>query len=97
MISGNVQGGELGNPMVWTSNNRGHTPEEIADMHINRFIYIADSAPSVIRDQARQFKEQIKQELVNCIKKGIQSDRTTIYNTLIKEGLHNEAEAIRRL
>ena len=39
MIGGNVSGGVLGDAMVWTSNNRGHTPEEIAEMSIKRFVH----------------------------------------------------------
>jgi len=97
MISGNVSGTVLGDAMVWTTENRGHTPEEIAEMSIKRFVHIADTAPAVMREQALQFQDQIKKELVTCMKKAIQSDRTTIYNTLMKEGLHNEAEVIRRL
>ena len=97
MISGNVSGSVLGDAMVWTTENRGHTPEEIAEMSIKRFVHIADTAPAVMREQALQFQDQIKKELVTCMKKAIQSDRTTIYNTLMKEGLHNEAEVIRRL
>ena len=97
MISGNVSGTVLGDAMVWTTENRGPTPEEIAEMSIKRFVHIADTAPAVMREQALQFQDQIKKELVTCMKKAIQSDRTTIYNTLMKEGLHNEAEGIRRL
>jgi len=97
MISGNVSGTVLGDAMVWTTENRGHTPEEIAEMSIRRFVHIADTAPAVMKEQALQFQDQIKKELVTCMKKAIQSDRTTIYNTLMKEGLHNEAEVIRRL
>ena len=97
MIGGNVSGGVLGDAMVWTAHNRGPTPEEIAEMSIKRFVHIADTAPAVIKEQALQFQDEIKKELVNCMKKAIQSDRTTVYNTLMKEGLHNEAEVIRRL
>lgn len=97
MISGNISGGVLGDATVWTTNNRGHTPEEIAEMTIGRIINIADTAPPVLKDQALEFKDRIKSELVACMNRAIQSDRTTVYNRLKEEGLHNEAEVIRRL
>ena len=60
MISGNVSGTVLGDAMVWTTENRGHTPEEIAEMSIKRVVHIADTAPAVMREQALQFQDQIK-------------------------------------
>ena len=42
---------ELGNVMVYTSNNSGHSPEQIADMALNKIMSVSDSAPPVIRDK----------------------------------------------
>ena len=48
----NKSSSELGPVNVYTSNNRGHSPEEIAEMALNKIMMVSDSAPPVIRDQA---------------------------------------------
>lgn len=82
---------------VSVTDGRGHTPEEVADMCLDRIMHVSDSAPQAIRDQARAFKESLRPVLVFYIKKGIQSDRTTVYNTLKKSGQEDLAEMIRRI
>jgi hypothetical protein len=82
---------------VKTTDNRGHTPEEIADMCLGRIIHVSNSAAPEIRDQANAFKESLRPLLVYYIKKGIQSDRTTVYNALKNAGHSETAELIRRL
>jgi len=82
---------------VTTTDSRGHTPEEVADMCLNRILHVSDSAIPEIRDQANAFKEALRPVLIFYIKKGIQSDRTTMYNALKSAGHSETAELIRRL
>ena len=42
---------EVGNLNVTTTNNRGHTVEEVAEMATNRLVSISDTAPAPIRAQ----------------------------------------------
>ena len=81
--------GEVGKVDVVTTSNRGHTPEEIAELALNRVF--ASSNNGAIDRQA------VYQILVLYMKKAIQSDRTTVYNQLSDAGFKNAAEIIRRI
>ena len=82
---------------VHTTNNRGHTPEEIASFCTDKLMHVADTAPPVIRDQARAFKNHMESVIAEHIKQGILSDRTTVYNALKDAGHPELAELIRRM
>tara|TARA_R110000803_G_scaffold29762_2_gene67668 strand:- start:9862 stop:10125 length:264 start_codon:yes stop_codon:yes gene_type:complete len=83
--------------MVHTTNNRGHTPEEIASFCADKLMHVADTAPPIVRDQAVAFKEQMKNVISDHVKQGILSDRTTVYNVLNEAGHPELAELIRRM
>jgi hypothetical protein len=70
---------------VRTTENRGFTPEELAQQCVEKVISVSDSAHPGIRDQARAFSKHIR------------SDRTTVYNALNDAGHPELAELIRRL
>jgi hypothetical protein len=40
---------------VHTTSGRGHTPEELADMAIDKIMYVSKDANPLIRDQAEAF------------------------------------------
>ena len=85
------------NVNVLTTQNRGMKPEEIAKICADKIVSVSQDSHPVIRDQAIEFKETITKLLTFYMKQAIKSDRTTIYNELVKSG-HNElAEFIRRL
>jgi hypothetical protein len=58
---------------------------------------VADTAPPVIRDQARAFKASLEQVVASYMRQAIASDRTTVYNALKDAGHPELAELIRRL
>lgn len=82
---------------VVTTQNRGQTPEEVAERCINKIVGISATADPVIRQQAQAYKTQIEQVIVHYMKQAIQSDRTTVYNALLDAGEPKLAELIRRL
>ena len=82
---------------VVTTQNRGHTPEEVAELCINKIVGISTTADPIIRQQAEAFKTQIKQVIIHYMKQAIQSDRTTVYNVLLDAGEPKLADLIRRL
>ena len=82
---------------VHTTNNRGFTPEEVAARCADRLMYVADSAPMAIREQARAFKDHIEKVVAIYMREAIASDRTTVYNTLTDAGRPDLAELIKRL
>ena len=82
---------------VVTTQNRGQTPEEVAERCINKIVGISATADPVIRQQAQAYKTQIVQVIVHYMKQAIQSDRTTVYNALLDAGEPKLADLIRRL
>jgi hypothetical protein len=82
---------------VMTTNNRGFTPEEIAQECMKKVIYISDNTDPNIRDQARAFSNQIEKVIVQYMKEAINSDRTTVYNAIMDAGHPELAKLIRRL
>ncbi len=82
---------------VVTTQNRGHTPEEVAELCINKIVGISATADPIIRQQAEAFKMQIKQVVIHYMKQAIQSDRTTVYNALLDAGEPKLADLIRTL
>lgn len=82
---------------VHTTENRGHSPEEIAERCLDKIIQVSDNAPPAIREQAYAFRDVLRPLLVFYMKEAINSDRTTVYNTLCKNGHKDVAEHIRRL
>lgn len=88
-----LSSGAIGNCLVKTVDNRGWTPEEIAERALDKIIYVGGKSHPAIRDQAEAFRNQIKTILVNYLKEAVQSDRVTIAARLRDAG-HSELIAI---
>ena len=82
---------------VRTTNNRGFTPEELAEQCVQRIVSVSDNAHPAIRDQARAFGKHIEKLVAYYMRQAIRSDRTTVYNALKDAGHPELAELIRRL
>lgn len=76
----------LGDVIVKTTDNRGFTPEELADQAIDKIIYVGSQTHPAIRDQAEAFKQQIKLVITAYMHRAIQSNNTTIANRLTQAG-----------
>jgi|TARA_R110000782_G_scaffold124237_1_gene215765 DNA-binding phage protein len=87
----------VGSVGVKTTNNRGFTPEEVAELCVDRLMVVSNDAPPAIRDQALAHKERMKSVIAVYMKQAIQSDRTTIYNAISDAGHPELATLIRRL
>lgn len=90
-------GGDLGNVSVYTSVDRGHSPEQIADMALNHIMQVSETAPPVIRDQALDHKDRLRKILIYYMNNMAKSERTTIWALMKKQGHDDIAEIIRRL
>ena len=88
---------EMGNALVFTSNNGGHSPEQMAEMALNKIMIGSSSAPPAIRDQAIEYREKLKEVLVFYMNKMAENERTTILALLNQQGQSDTAEIIRRL
>jgi hypothetical protein len=87
----------LGAFKVHTTENRGHSPEEVAQLCVDRLISVSDTAPPAIRDQALAFREQLLRVVAHYIKMGVEQDRETVCAKLREAGFGDLADQIRRL
>jgi len=87
----------VGSIDVLTSDNGGHSIEEVAEMAANRILYISEEAPPPIRDQAMAFKDTLKQTLVYYMLQAVEQDRATICAKLRNSGYSDLANNLRSL
>jgi hypothetical protein len=83
--------------LVFTTTDRGHFPEEMAEMALNKIMLVSEDAPPVIRDQAIAHRDKLKEILIFYMNRMAQSERTTIWAKLRQQGHEDMAEIIRRL
>jgi len=88
---------ELGAVNVFTSVDGGHSPEQMAEMALNKIMSISETSPPEIRMQAEAFRNNVKEILIYYLEKMAQSERTTIWALMKKQGHEDIAEIIRRL
>ena len=82
---------------VKTTNNRGQTPEEVAERCVNKIIGISDNAHPAIQQQAREYNKNLQKIIEIYMLQAIKSDRTTVYNAIKDAGHPKLAEYIRRM
>jgi hypothetical protein len=68
----------LGNVQVMTTNGRGFSADELAERALNQIINIGDNAPPVIADQARAFRESLREVLVYYMREAMRSRNVTL-------------------
>lgn len=85
-MQGQQGGFEFGDVKVLTTDNRGFTPEEVAERALDKIISVGDSSHPAIRDQAIAFRDYIRQVLVYYMHEAVKSDRTTQMFKLCEAG-----------
>ena len=75
----------LGNVTVMTSDNGGHSVEEISELLLRRIISVADTAPPAIRAQALQFQDSLRIVINHYMAEAVRSDRATLAGKLRRE------------
>jgi hypothetical protein len=88
---------EVGNLGVTTTDNRGHSVEEVAEMAVNKIISVSDTAPAPIRAQAHAFRDACKKIVMYYMQEAIKNHMCTIGNQLEQQGQKDLANIIRRL
>ena len=88
---------EVGNLGVTTTNHRGHTIDEVAEMATNKIVSVSDDAPSPIRAQAHAFKNACKTVITYYMQEAVKNHMCTICNQLEQQGHKDLANIIRRL
>ena len=87
----------MGDVVVKTTENRGLSPEELAERAVEQIVGISASVDPVVRQQAEAFKSRIYHVVLGIINQAIKSDRTTLYNEFIQQGHLDIADILRRL
>jgi hypothetical protein len=82
---------------VMTSNNGGHSPEQVAELCIERLIKISDTAPPELAMQARAFREQMLAVVLQYVKMAVAEDRATVATKLERAGMADIAQQIKVL
>ena len=77
---------DVGNVMVMATENRGFTPEEIAERALDKIIYVGSHTHPAIRDQAEAFKDNIRQVLVHYMHEAVRSHNVTLVNKFNQAG-----------
>ena len=76
----------LGNVQVMTTNGRGFSAEELAERALNQIINVGDNAPPVIADQARAFRENLREVLIYFMREAMRSRNVTLAATFTEAG-----------
>jgi TRAP-type uncharacterized transport system substrate-binding protein len=82
---------------VSTTEGRGHTPEELAELCAAKLISVSDEAHPAIREQAKAYRAAIVHVVTRYMKEAVTNDRLTVYNALVEAGHPQLAAAIQKL
>ena len=82
---------------IQTTDNRGQTPEEVAERCVNKLIGISNNAHPAIKEQAHAYRKEMEKIIAIYMIQAIKSDRTTVYNAIKDSGNPKLAEYIRRM
>jgi hypothetical protein len=69
---------EVGSVMVHTTENRGHSADELAEMALDKIIYVGQEVPEPIREQALAYREKLRGILVFYMRQAMLSERVTM-------------------
>ncbi len=75
----------IGNVMVLTADNGGHSVDEITELLLRRIISVADTAPPAIKAQAVQFQDSLRVVIRHYLAEAVRSDRATLAGKLRRE------------
>jgi hypothetical protein len=82
---------------VMTSSNGGHSPEQVAELCVDRLIRVADTAPPELAMQARAFREQMLAVVLHYVKMAAAEDRATVVAKLEQAGFSDLSKQIKGL
>ena len=87
----------MGKVSVITTDNRGLSVEEVAQMAVNKILYVAEDAPEPLREQAKAFKDTVREVIVYHMKHAVDQDRATVAARLREAGYPELAKNLRSL
>tara|TARA_R100000656_G_scaffold107318_1_gene79446 strand:+ start:33 stop:323 length:291 start_codon:yes stop_codon:yes gene_type:complete len=87
----------VGEVDVITTDNRGLSVEEAAQRAVDKILYVAENAPEPLREQARAFKDTVREVIVYYMKHAVDQDRATVSAKLREAGYPELAKNLRSL
>lgn len=82
---------------VKTSDEGGLSSEQITDLALDKILQVADTAPPAIQEQAKVFRENIRQVIFQYIELSRREEKATMAHKLSKNGNTDLADLVRRL
>ena len=89
--------GAVGSVNVMTSDNGGHSNEQLTELALDKLITISDRAHPAIQAQARAFKDNAAKIMYHYITLARREERANIAHKMSKAGQKEMADLIRRL
>jgi hypothetical protein len=68
----------IGTVKIMTSNGRGFSAEELAERALDQIINVGDNAPPVIAEQARAFRDNLREVLIYFMREAMRSRNVTL-------------------
>jgi len=87
----------IGKVSVITTDNRGLSVEEAAQMAVDKILYVAEDAPEPIREQAMAFKNTVHGVIMYYMQHAVDQDRATVAARLREAGHPELAKNLRSL
>jgi len=74
---------------VHTTENRGHSAEELTEMALDKIIQVGDTAPEPIKAQALAYRKNVQHVLLFYIRQAMLSERVTMKAEIAAEMKEN--------
>ena len=87
----------MGGVNVMTSEQGGHSSEQIVELALDKIMRVSETAPPAIREQADAFRNDLRQTLYFYIELARREERGTIANKMAKAGQTEMADLVRRI
>jgi|TARA_Y100000310_G_scaffold341630_1_gene441414 hypothetical protein len=88
-------GTAVGEAVARTTEEGGFTPEQVAEMALEKIIHVSDGTVAPLREQAHAFKRYIRDTLLFYMRFAIEQDRATVCADLRKAGYDELAKQLR--
>lgn len=76
----------LGTVKIMTTEGRGFSAEELAERALDQIITVGDNAPPVIAEQARAFRDNLREVLIYYMHEAMRSRNVTLASKFTKAG-----------
>tara|TARA_R110000824_G_scaffold89496_1_gene219383 strand:- start:1961 stop:2245 length:285 start_codon:yes stop_codon:yes gene_type:complete len=76
---------QVGDVMVYATENRGHSAEELAEMALLKILHIKGDVPAPIKAQVEAYKDNLQGILIFYMRQAMLSARTTMRAEIVAE------------